>query len=260
MILLRVAAALTSWQLGTIPYKEKARTFVAAKAPDIATSDEEASLTVVDNFDVDEELQKMTTGFWRLTDDVDQIVIYDYMFKGFLKEAGWAMKRAKGSVTKDLKAYIKAITGCVFVEPRLIKYTLPEGAQVEKVIRCTRSYPEGGGETVSEVVDPVTVEVVKDQLQFKERPLRAQTPKGERTCLARSEQVPPGTTFELMLRILDNSMLPVVIELLQYGELKGLGQWRSGGFGSFKILDLTAVKSDVPFDKKLKVKFVESFA
>ena len=66
-----------------------------------------------------------------------------------------------------------------------------------------------------------------------QRPLRAQTAQGERVALAMSETVPAGATMEFEVKVLDRKLLPAVREWLDYGELRGLGQWRNAGHGAF---------------------------
>ena len=97
-----------------------------------------------------------------------------------------------------MKAYKKIIDGCIFVEPR-------------KVILDTNGQPLG-----------------KCQ-----RPLRAQTAQGERIALACSETVPAGTTCEFTVATPD-MYADTVIEWLDYGRLRGFGQWRNSGKGRMK--------------------------
>lgn len=148
-----------------------------------------------ETFDPDEMIDKAMTGFPR--DDNGLPFIYDYQILGFFKAAARAMAPIKGSVTKGKKAYIKEIDTRIKVEPRKIP------------------------------------------IQFKgfmgvcQRPLRAQTPQGERVALAISETCPAGATLDLTIKLLDESTEDLVKEWLDYGELHGLGQWRNAGKGSF---------------------------
>ena len=68
-----------------------------------------------------------------------------------------------------------------------------------------------------------------------ERPLRAQTAQGPRVTLVRSDTVAAGSTIEFDIVALPHKELDgdLLHTLLSYGEMKGLGQWRNGGFGSF---------------------------
>ena len=83
---------------------------------------------------------------------------------------------------------------------------------------------------------------VEDVDGMLERPLRAETAQGPRVALARSEKIDEGWELEFTIRVVENAGtaksapidLDVIKELLSYGELKGLLQWRNAGFGSFK--------------------------
>ena len=107
------------------------------------------------------------------------------------------LRRATDTRSAKVKAYKKEIDGLVFVSPRRIPLVMPEG-----------------GET-----------------GICERPLRATTMQGDRVALARSETVPAGTTMDFSVTCLNDSMVPVVIEWLQYFRLHGLSQCRNSGKG-----------------------------
>lgn len=124
---------------------------------------------------------------------------YDYQWKGFFKDSCGMLRRADGYKSKKLTAYKKVIDGLIFVYPRQIPLILPKGGFIGS---C-------------------------------QRPLRASTAQGERVALANSETVPAGTVQEFEIRILQDSLLPVVLEWLTYGELHGTGQWRNSGKGRF---------------------------
>lgn len=66
-----------------------------------------------------------------------------------------------------------------------------------------------------------------------ERPLRANTPQGERVSIAKSETVPEGSTLEFEIVCLDPALEACVVECLNYGEMRGLSQWRNSGKGRF---------------------------
>lgn len=125
----------------------------------------------------------------------------DYQLKGYFKDACAALARVPGTKSSKLKAYKKTIDGCIFVFPRMIPLEMPNGAQVGN---C-------------------------------QRPLRAQTAQGERVALANSETVPAGTVITCEVRILDDGLEGIVTEWLEYGELRGFGQWRNSGKGRFKF-------------------------
>jgi len=125
--------------------------------------------------------------------------VYDYQIKGFFKDACSAMSRVKGSKSSKIKAYKKIIDGLIFPQPRKIFLNMPCGTVIGS---C-------------------------------QRPLRAATAQGERIALANSETVAVGTTLEFDIKILEDSYVELVEELLDYGSLKGLGQWRNSGKGRF---------------------------
>ena len=66
-----------------------------------------------------------------------------------------------------------------------------------------------------------------------QRPLRASTAQGERIALANSETIPAGSSIEFKVICLSDSYKKAVIEWLDYGSFKGLGQWRNSGKGRF---------------------------
>lgn len=72
-----------------------------------------------------------------------------------------------------------------------------------------------------------------------ERPLRAQTPQGERVTVVRSDVVLAGSEIEFTLKLLKGSGIPAKLlqYMLSYGLLQGLGQWRTSKiFGRFEIV------------------------
>lgn len=144
---------------------------------------------------VDEVEGRAITVFPR--DGEGEPVLWDYQIKGFFKDACSMLRRVKGTESSKLKAYKKLIDGLVFVEPRQIRLVLPDG---EDMTEC-------------------------------QRPLRAQTAQGERIALAHSEECPEGTTCEFEVMLLNETLEPAVREWLDYGELRGIGQWRNSGKG-----------------------------
>ena len=124
-------------------------------------------------------------------------VIKDYHIKGFFKDACSMLKRVPGTLSEKVKAYKKIIDGTIFVYPDYI---------------------------------PIKYD---GDMDFNERPLRAQTAQGERICLACSEQIPEDATFEFDVECMNPKDKDVVIEWLNYGEKRGLMQWRNAGYGRF---------------------------
>jgi hypothetical protein len=126
-------------------------------------------------------------------------ILYDYVIKGFFKDACSMLTRVGNTQSAKLKAFRKIIDGTVFIEPRQIPLVLPGG----------------------------------NGMGVLERPLRAQTAQGERVALARSDTCPAGTTMEFDVILLGGVSEAVLREWFDYGRYRGLGQWRNGGYGSF---------------------------
>ena len=73
------------------------------------------------------------------------------------------------------------------------------------------------------------------------RPIRAMTPKGERTSLVSSERIEasednPVTTDKIRIVLIKNKEINLkkLKKMLEYGLYSGISQWRSAGFGRFK--------------------------
>lgn len=124
---------------------------------------------------------------------------WDYQIKGFFKDACSSLRRVPGTRSSKLTAFKKVIDGTIFVGPRVIPFELPEGAS------CGRC----------------------------ERPLRASTAMGERVALAASETVPAGTVLDFEVLVMNPKDAETVREWLDYGQLRGLFQWRNSGKGRF---------------------------
>ena len=146
---------------------------------------------------LDEELDLGTTVFPR---DSGRPFLWDYQIKGFCKDACGMLARAEGSDSSKLKAYKKVVDGLLFVDPRRIVIELPEDG---KITLC-------------------------------ERPLRAQTAKGERIALARSEVVPAGSRIAFSVTLMTTKLVDPFHEWMEYGRRRGLGQWRNSGKGTFE--------------------------
>lgn len=143
----------------------------------------------------EEVLQKSSTIFARTEDGTP--MLWDYHIKGFFKDACSMLRRVPGTKSNALKAHRKVIDGLVFVAPRKIPI---------------------------KVVGEITI---------LERPLRAETAKGPRIALARSESIPAGSSIEVDITPLDKKLEKLITEWLDYGQLRGLGQWRNASYGRF---------------------------
>lgn len=198
---LHVKLTFTEPVLGTWPSNQNiAREFIASKSPDAASIEDEVAA-----LGADAVADKGMTVFPR--DAEGRPVLYDYQVKGFFKDSCGMLARIGGKTETGKKraenesgkisAYKKVIDGLVFVSPRMI---------------------------------PIEVNGVVRDCQ---RPLRAQTAQGERVSLANSEEIPAGSRCEFDVLCMDDSHEAAVREWLDYGVLRGIGQWRNSGKGRF---------------------------
>lgn len=177
--------------------------FIASKAPTATDAKEE-----IETLSVGEQIQKASTVFHR---DETGLFVWDYQLRGFFKEAIAALIEL-GECKISKWGYKRAVDSFLFVGPRRI-YVLDTNG---------KRYPKA----------PTTLQ----------RPLRADTMQGERVALARSEMLPVGTWLQANVKLLKSSnpktksaiiTRELVVSCLEYGALKGFGQWRSGGYGRF---------------------------
>ncbi len=121
--------------------------------------------------------------------------MYNYALLGFLKEAGNTLKEQLG-----IRALKSKIDQYIFVEPRRIRL---------------KAAPDG----------------------VLERSLRAMTMQGPRVTLVRSDYIDAGTELTATVRILQNKEVTgnVIREILEYGQFRGLGQFRNGSYGQFNF-------------------------
>ncbi len=175
---------------------------------------EELMAEELDAIKATDAIDKASTIFPR--DDKGLPFLWDYQVKGQLKGACAIMIARENHTQAELKAHKltgwshkKTIDTLVHPAPRKIPLILPAGC------------------------DPA-------KLEFKERPLRADTMRGERICLARSEMIPVGTTAEFTLEIWNEKLIPFIREWLGYGTHMGMLQWRSGGWGRYTWTEIAA--------------------
>lgn len=194
---MKVKITLNEEMLGMSPANSDIyREYIASKSPDAATIDEEVASIGVDAVE-----EKGITVFPRMEDGTP--FLWDYQIKGFFKDTCQMLSKAGkagyegGKACAALKAYKKAIDGLLFVSPRKI---------------------------------PV---ILSGEIGFCSRPLRAMTMQGERVSLAKSETCPAGSTIEFEITCLDKNLEKMVVECLNYGSMRGLGQWRNSGKGVF---------------------------
>lgn len=146
-------------------------------------------------------MEKAVTIFPRMADGSP--CMYDYQMKGFFKDTAGVLRKVTGSACSRVKAYKKEIDGLVFPKPRKAPFKLA------------------------------------GEMDICERPLRASTPMGERVALAASESIPAGSSIEFEIEYLTDNMKALILECLEFGVYRGIGQWRNSGKGRFvyDILD-----------------------
>ena len=149
----------------------------------------------------EEVVEKSMTVFPRTEDGTP--FLYDYQIKGFFKDSTSALRKIPGTKASKVKAFKKEIDGLLFVWPRKIPLNMPEA------------------------------------MGDCQRPLRASTAQGERIALAHSEAAPAGTFVDCEIRCMTKDMYDLAKECLDYGALRGIGQWRNSGKGRFtyQVLD-----------------------
>ena len=180
------------------------KNFLATKNPQQTPEMTEEELANLPSFD--EEFERGITVFPRSTDDkgVEHVALYGYMLKGFFKNACSALREQDKTKSSKIKAYKKKIDNLVFVN-RISCVEIPNEEEV---------YKEG-------------------RLPLCQRPLRAQTAQGERVALACSEEIPEGSSVVFTVTTLNDEMMDLVKEWLEYGEFNGLGCWHNAGKGRF---------------------------
>lgn len=178
------------------------REFVASRSDDAKKIEEE-----IEAIPTDERLDKLRTVFPR--DAAGNPFIWDYQVKGFLKEAALSLLELGVLQVPEALRFTKwtgkrIMDRSAFVWPRAIALHLPPGGEIGTCIR----------------------------------PLRVMTPKGERVALAESETIPAGTTCRVLIGSVSPHLEAPLIQMLDYGQLAGLGQWRNSGKGrfSYKLL------------------------
>lgn len=199
---MNIRITFTESVLGTSPADpEIASRFVASKAPDAANMEEEVAA-----LGADAVTERGMTVFPKLPDGTPYY--YDYQIKGFFKDACSMLSRLTGrdengkkkkaaNESGKLTAYKKIIDGMIFVQPRKIPFEC-----FGTIGNC-------------------------------QRPLRAMTMQGERVSLANSDEINAGASISFTVVCLDEQHAAAVREWLDYGQLRGLGQWRNSGKGRF---------------------------
>lgn len=192
---MKVRLTLTDEILGTAPNdKEIYANYIGSNAPDAPTKEQE-----IEAVGVEEVIEKSTTVFPR--DKNGNPIMWDYQLKGMVKDAVGMLRNVPGTCSKKLTNYKKKIDGLVFIKDR---------------------------------ENPFIGEI---NIGYCQRPLRGQTAQGERISLANSETLPAGTQIEFTFMWFEDEKKLITRELfeeiLDYGRVRGLGQWRNSGKGRF---------------------------
>ena len=212
---------ITEPVLGTVPKdKNIYKTYVQKEiTAAVAAGAVGANGTKLYQEQLDEEAESITemeergwTGFHELD---GRPFVFDYYIKGHIKDVANVLKDQLG--VRNLRSKVENV---VFVQPRRIFFE-----------------PQPG------------LTMVRDVL---ERPLRAMTMEGPRVTLTRSDTL-ADVSLRFYVLILKNTEVkrPLVEGLFEYGNLRGLGQWRNGGWGRYQLRSFTPV-SEVPDDEEAK--------
>lgn len=208
MVELKYRLTLTEDMLGTVPKnKEVFSRYIA---------NERTGENEIDSVPEGEE-----SGYTGFFEDDEGIFLYDYHIKGFLKEAGNVLK---GSL----------------VNPQAPKN--PEKAESPGPTGDSKKKPAVGIQGLRSKIDnyvfvfPRKIRLKKKPDGVLERPLRGMTAQGPRVSLAKSDIVSAGTSFEITVKLLPHKEITqaVIEALLDYGALKGLGNWRNASWGQFQ--------------------------
>lgn len=191
----KLAITFTGPLLGTQPGKETPAADYLLKK---AKEENPDLVTEDEEKTLPETLEAATTGFHR-DEKTGKPILYNYQIKGLLKECGEVLN---GSVD-GIKNMRSKIDNTIFVFPRTL--TVQTNAPVD----------------------------------IKERPLRAMTMQGPRVSLARSEMIAEGARVECIVKTIETAKIKWteehLRELLDYGQMKGIGQWRNSGiYGQFE--------------------------
>ena len=161
----------------------------------------------------EEIFEKQVTVFPR--DENGNPFMWDYQWKGFFKDTCSALRRVSDKESAKIKAFKKEIDGLIFIKERKIPFHFD------------------------------------GKMDMCQRPLRAQTAQGERVALASSESIPAGATMEFTIQMLMDEHEKAVREWLDYGALRGIGQWRNSGKGRFTWEE---IEPDTPKRKRKTAK------
>src|SRR3990170_2795445 len=184
---MKIKIRLTEPMLGTVPKDpEVYKSYIETKKPEGENEQEYLTVEKIE--------EKGWTGFHK---DDKGLFIYDYMIRGFLKNAGNILKEVVG--IKNIKSKIDNV---VFVFPRRIYLgkIIPDGV-IERPLRAMTMQGPRVTLARSEYVDAG----VEMEIEIKIIPNKEITES-------------------------------VLMSLFEYGQLCGLGQFRNGSYGRFEVM------------------------
>lgn len=192
--------------LGSQPANPEVRTaYIASKAPSPEKAAGESNL-------LPEDMENTGLTVFLRDPESDALGILSYVLQGYLKEALQALQQQNGIKSARAK-----------VDKYLFAYPLGAGP---------------GDRFVPFLRDDVPILEEDSEL---ERILRAETMQGPRTTPTASEQIEDPWSLEFELELLPNGGTAkskalewdAIEQALDYGRLRGLGQWRNAGYGRF---------------------------
>lgn len=162
---IKVKVTFTESVLGTASANPELHAeFIASKAPDAKTREEEVA-----DLGVDEVEKKDMTVFPRLEDGTP--FLYDYQIKGFFKNACGTLRNVSKTESSKIKAYKKYIDGLVFVDERKIPLQFEgEVGNLQRPLRASTAQGERIALASSEecpvgTVIEFTISILKDDLE-----------------------------------------------------------------------------------------------
>ena len=238
---MNVEIELLRESLGMMPNRaDLLSSFIASKAPDAMTREEEIALYSVEavesnmttcwpvsrfyydegkNIFIDKNDVDTSIDIKSLPDDDPNIrfkyYLYDYQIRGMFKDSCGMLQRAKNNLSSELKSYKKVIDGGIYVFPRRVAWDIPD-TYIDESGNELSSYDENG------------------RLKVIQRAFRVSGPTGERSVLSSSEVIPAGSRIKFTIGVTNPTYLKFVNEWLNYGVIRGIGQWRNSGVGIFR--------------------------
>ena len=217
---------LTTPLVGSLPNKDLLVEHIANNAPTDAAKDQEAAAVP----SLEEQLERGTNVFARNMEDKKQLHLWDYHVKGMIKELIGIHVEAGDLAPLTKWTFKRFVDDQIFTYPRRIHLRNKAGEEIFT--------PDGSAEYGQCPTPGINV-----------RPLRATTMQGDRVAIARSEMVADGTYFDCEVELIESSNAKSkshgfdydsLLEVLAYGQRKGMGQWRNAGWGRFTVVELPA--------------------